>query len=97
MIKPDVVFFGEALPEGAFSEAVRSAERCDLLIAIGSSLTVYPAALIPERAKQSGAALIVVNKTPTGYDGIADAVLRGAAGETLPLLATAAGAEVEES
>lgn len=90
MLKPDVVFFGEPLPEGAFSDALAAVERCDLLIAIGSSLVVYPAALLPERAKRAGAPLIIINRTPTEYDAIADAVLREPAGEVLPKLASAA-------
>jgi NAD-dependent deacetylase len=95
MLKPDVVFFGEALPEAAFSSAVQAADECDLLISIGSSLVVYPAALLPERAKAGGAGLIIVNKTPTPFDPIADAVVRAAASEVLPVLAAAAGVAVK--
>lgn len=91
MLKPDVVFFGEALPAAALREAARVAGECDLLIAIGSSLVVYPAATLPEQAKQSGANLIIVNLTPTDYDAIADVVLPGTAGAVLPALARAAG------
>jgi NAD-dependent deacetylase len=93
MLKPDVVFFGEALPEQALREASELARSCDVLIAIGSSLRVYPAAGLPEWAKANGAGLIIVNKTPTPFDQLADALLRGAAGELLPILARAAGAE----
>ncbi|MBP6875811.1 MAG: NAD-dependent deacylase [Candidatus Eisenbacteria bacterium] len=88
-LKPDVVFFGEALPEDAFARAVAWIDRCDLLLAVGSSLAVYPAALLPTRAKARGARLIVINKTPTPADSDADAVLREAAGEVLPQLIAA--------
>jgi NAD-dependent deacetylase len=90
MLKPEVVFFGESLPPGALQAAAQEAATCDLLIAIGSSLQVYPAAGLPEQAKISGARLIVINKTPTLFDGIADAMLREASGTVLPILAEAA-------
>ncbi len=96
-LKPDVVFFGEALPGLALAHAQRATERCDLMISIGSSLVVYPAALLPQHAKAQGARLIIVNMTPTPLDGLADVVLRAPAGEVLPVLARAAGAEIETS
>ncbi len=86
-LKPDVVFFGEPLPQAALQEAFEAAAACDLMLSVGSSLQVYPAASIPELAKRSGARLIIVNRTPTPFDGIADVVLRGPAGEVLPALA----------
>jgi NAD-dependent deacetylase len=86
MLKPEVVFFGEALPERALARAADLVGRCDLLIAVGSSLVVYPAAALPVEAKRRGAALIIVNKTPTPHDRDADVVLRLAAGEVLPRL-----------
>jgi NAD-dependent deacetylase len=91
MLKPQVVFFGEMLPESAFERALEEARRCDLLIAVGSSLQVHPAALLPRYAREHGARLIIVNKTPTPSDAEADAVLREPAGRVLPALARAAG------
>ena len=83
ILKPDVVFFGEALPEPTLQEAIRHASQCDLLIVVGSSLVVYPAAYMPLYAKQSGARLVIVNLTPTPADRIADVVIHAAAGETM--------------
>ena len=83
ILKPDVIFFGEALPEKTLQEATRRANHCDLLIAVGSSLVVYPAAYIPLYAKQAGAGLVIVNLTPTPVDQIADVVIHAAAGEVM--------------
>lgn len=96
-LKPRVVFFGEALPQEALARAAAAVQGCDLLIAIGSSLRVYPAALLPGEARRHGGRLIIVNKTPTPSDSEADVVLRGPAGETLPILARAAGVETPEA
>ena len=82
-MKPDVIFFGEALPEETLEEAIRHASGCDLLIVVGSSLVVYPAATMPFIAKESGAKLIIVNLTPTPADRIADVVINASAGEAL--------------
>jgi NAD-dependent deacetylase len=90
MLKPEVVFYGEALPELALADAAAEIMDCDLLIAIGSSLRVYPAAALPEQAKAAGARLIIVNKTSTPYDHLADGLLRGSSGEVLPAIAAAA-------
>ncbi|MHB8909493.1 MAG: NAD-dependent protein deacylase [Syntrophales bacterium] len=83
IMKPDVIFFGEALPEDTLNEATRHAGRCDLLIVVGSSLVVYPAATMPFIAKESGAKLVIVNLTPTPADRIADVVINAAAGDAL--------------
>lgn len=83
-IKPDVVFFGEALPSGAMLEAFRMARACDLMLVVGSSLQVYPAADVPEAALERGAPLIVVNDEPTPLDVAATVVIRGRSGEVLP-------------
>jgi len=97
MLKPEVVFFGESLPEAALRQATEAADACDLLLAIGSSLVVYPAAILPERARRRGAGLIMVNRTATPLDEQADAVLRQPAGEVLPLLMEAIGVELESA
>ena len=83
MLKPDVVFFGESLPFQALSMANEHAAHCDLLIAIGSSLVVYPAAYIPLYAKRSGARLVILNRDETPCDADADVVIRAEAGETM--------------
>ncbi len=86
ILKPDVIFFGEALPEETLQEATRRASRCDLLIVVGSSLVVYPAAYMPLYAKQAGAGLVIVNLNPTPADKIADVVIHASAGEAMGLI-----------
>jgi NAD-dependent deacetylase len=83
ILKPDAVFFGEALPQGTLEEAIRRAQNCDLFIVIGSTLVIYPAAYIPTYAREAGAKLAIVNLTPTPFDHYAEVVIRGKAGETM--------------
>ncbi len=83
ILKPQGVFFGEALPERALSEATVRSRRCDLCIVVGSSLVVYPAALMPRYALQSGAKLVIINEGSTDLDGQADICIHARAGETL--------------
>ena len=83
ILKPDVIFFGEALPENSLQEATRHANHCDLLLVVGSSLVVYPAAYMPFYAKQAGAGLAIVNLSPTSADSIADVIVRAPAGEVM--------------
>jgi NAD-dependent deacetylase len=83
ILKPDVVFFGELLPEMTLKKATFNATRCDLIIVIGSSLVVYPAASIPMYAKESGAKLLIINNTLTPRDGVADIIIHHSAGETM--------------
>lgn len=83
ILKPDVVFFGELLPEATLKNATFNATRCDLLIVIGSSLVVYPAASIPMYAKESGAKLVIINNTPTPCDSAADVIIHSSAGEVM--------------
>lgn len=85
-VKPAVVFFGEPLPVAAIAEADRLAATCDLVLVVGSSLVVYPAAGIPRRAALRGAPVVIVNEEPTPLDDLAQVVLRGRAGEILPEL-----------
>ena len=80
VLKPDVVFFGEMLPERTLKEATSHASRCELMIVIGSSLVVYPAAYMPVYAKEAGAGLVIINNTPTSFDDIADVVIQHSAG-----------------
>jgi NAD-dependent deacetylase len=83
LMKPDVIFFGEALPEETLRDATYEAYNCDLMLVIGSSLVVYPAAFLPRYAKDVGARLVIINKEETPYDSEADILLQGAAGEVM--------------
>ena len=69
--KPDITFFGEMLPEEAFEGALALAARADLMVVLGSSLVVQPAASIPMRALRAGARLAIVNRGDTPADGLA--------------------------
>ena len=75
MLKPDVVLFGEALPQDVMADATDHARDCDLFIVIGSSLVVYPAAYMPVYATEAGAKLVIINMTATTYDYIATEVI----------------------
>ena len=83
ILKPDAVFFGEALPQETLREAIRRAQNCDLVIVIGSTLVIYPAAYIPTYAREAGAKLAIVNLTPTPFDDYAEVIIRGKAGEIM--------------
>lgn len=74
-LKPDVVFFGESLPQLAIEQALIASRDCDLFLVIGSSLVVQPAASLPTIAKQNGAIVVIVNQDRTPLDGMADMVL----------------------
>jgi len=84
MLKPDAVFFGEALPQRELTEATRHSRGCDLFISIGSTLVVYPAAFMPLYAVESGAKLVIINLSPTPMDRHATVILRYKAGEAMP-------------
>ena len=84
ILRPDVIFFGESLDPRILRAAYQEAGSCDFLLAVGSSLVVYPAADIPLRAKQSGARLAIINKGSTPLDPMADYIIQEAAGEVLP-------------
>ena len=75
LMKPDVVLFGETLPQ-AFVDAQADAERADLILVLGSSLEVHPVAGLVPRAQWNGARVAIVNRDPTPYDDLADVVLR---------------------
>jgi len=82
--RPDVVLFGELLPEGVFERAEQAAAHADLFFVIGTSAVVYPAAGLPIIAKQRGAKLIEVNPEMTDISFMADMTVLGKAGEVLP-------------
>jgi NAD-dependent deacetylase len=82
-IKTATISFGQSMPEAAMRRAHALAESCDLFIAIGSSLVVWPAAGIPLLAKRNGARLVIINREQTDCDDAADLVVRGDIGATL--------------
>ena len=82
-VKPDVVLFGELLPESAMARAQQLAERAELMICIGSSLAVFPAAGLPRLTLEHGGRLVIVTKGSTPYDGSADLKLDGEVDEEL--------------
>lgn len=86
LIRPDVVLFGEMLPQDVLLESAKAIGDCDLLLSIGSSLQVYPAADFPIRAKMRGAKLVIINMDPTPFDSYADIVINEQAGEVLGFL-----------
>ena len=71
IIKPDIVFFGEALPADVLEDAEEEAAQADLMLVLGSSLTVYPAAALPEVTVRCGGKLAVINASPTHLDDAA--------------------------
>ncbi|WP_026212689.1 SIR2 family NAD-dependent protein deacylase [Longispora albida] len=86
VLRPCTVMFGETLDSTVLGQAETIAQACDLFVAIGSSLQVYPAAALPLVAVQSGARLIVVNGEPTPYDELAAEVIREPIPEAVPAL-----------
>lgn len=86
ILKSDTISFGQALVPEVIDAAMVAAERCDVLLAAGSSLSVFPAANVVPRAKASGAAVVIVNGQPTKMDRYADTVLVGSLSELLPAL-----------
>jgi NAD-dependent deacetylase len=93
VLKPDVVLFGEFLPLDVLQAAEAEAAACDLVLVVGSSLTVAPASLLPEVAVERGARLVIVNRERTDLDGRADVVLHEDVAEALPALAVACGVQ----
>lgn len=88
-VKSATISFGQAMPERAMQRASEWTLSCDLFLAVGSSLQVYPAAGFPQLAKRHGARLVIVNREQTALDDLADLVIRGEIGSILgPLAAT---------
>lgn len=94
-VRPDVILFGEMLPMGAFEKASQKAGDCELFFVIGTSALVYPAAALPEIAKDNGAYLVEVNPETTPLSYLCDEVLQGKAGEIIPLLRNYAEARMK--
>lgn len=85
--KPDIVLFGEALPQEVWQRAMDHIQNCDLVLVAGSSLEVAPISDLPRLAIDHGAHLLIFNREPTDLDAHADVILRGDLVETLPLVA----------
>ena len=82
-IKTATVSFGQSMPTDAMQRAEDLSRNCDLFLAIGSSLVVWPAAGFPLMAKRSGASLVIINREPTEFDDVADLVVHHDIGEVL--------------
>ncbi|MCB1646891.1 MAG: hypothetical protein KDI36_15635, partial [Pseudomonadales bacterium] len=83
MIKTATISFGQAMPEAEMMRAHQAVLNCDLLLAMGSSMTVYPAAGFPQLARKNGARLVLINNEPTDLDPWCDLVLHRPIGVTL--------------
>jgi NAD-dependent deacetylase len=83
IVKSAVVMFGEAMPQDVFARAVDLARGCDLLLAIGTSLVVHPAAMLPIHALRAGAQLAILNREATEIDSLADLVIHDEIGRAL--------------
>ncbi len=86
LIRPDVVWFGEMLPQDEYNSGEKAAESSDICFVVGTSAVVYPAVYIPMTAKQSGAYLVEINIDTTEFSRYADYSILGEAGKILPLI-----------
>ena len=86
ILKSDTISFGQALVPEVIDRAMRVAEETDLMLAVGSTLQVYPVAHAVPLAKTSGARVVIINAQPTQFDSIADAVIREPIGQVLSSL-----------
>jgi NAD-dependent deacetylase len=91
VLKPDVVFFGELLPEAAIERAYALAGDAKLLVVVGSALEVWPVAELPLVTRRAGGSVAIVNRGPTALDGGTDLKIDGSAGETLESVLAALG------
>ena len=89
MLKSATISFGQGLISRDLARAQEAAEGCDLILAIGTTLAVYPIAAMVPIAKEAGARVVILNGEPTEMDGVADAVLSGSISEILPQLVPA--------
>lgn len=90
LLRPDVVWFGEMLPAGAMEAAIDSIRSADLVLTVGTSAMVQPAASLPLEAVERNVPVVEINPEPTPFTPVADWSLRGPAGEVLPRLVQAA-------
>ena len=86
ILKSATISFGQGLVPEDIARAQRAARECDLMLAIGTKLSVWPVAGVVPVAKDAGARVVILNAEPTDMDGLADAVIRGPIGEILPRL-----------
>jgi NAD-dependent deacetylase len=86
IVKSDTISFGQALVPEVIDRALQASDECDLLLAVGSTLSVFPAANCVPRAKAAGARVVIVNGAETSMDRYADDLLVGSIGEILPAL-----------
>lgn len=86
LIRPDVVWFGEMLPEGVFESASKAADQCELFLTVGTSAVVYPAAGLPLTARSQGAYVVEINTERTEISHNVNETLLGRAGEIMPQL-----------
>ncbi len=86
ILKSTTISFGQSLDPAVVARAEASADGCEVMLAVGTSLNVHPAAGLVPLAKRSGARVVIVNGQPTSYDGLADAVVRASISEVLPVL-----------
>ena len=86
VLKSEAVLFGEPMPEDPMENAVNICKDTDLMLVIGTSLSVYPAAFLPQLAKNSGAKVILINLEGTNRDDVADVILMGKASDMVPRL-----------
>ena len=85
-LKPDVVFFGELLPQAAIDRAYELARSTRVLLVVGSQLEVWPVSLLPEETVQAGGEVAIINRGPTSFDARARVKIDGGSGETLTAL-----------
>ena len=97
MLKPDAVLFGEQLPSKILLESERRSRSCDVCIVMGSTLSVFPANLIPQYARQAGARLVIINLGPTEMDQMAHIRIEGKAGEVAALIIQHLKSKMEEN
>jgi NAD-dependent protein deacetylase/lipoamidase len=95
MLKPDAVLFGEQLPAKVLMESERRSRKCDVCLVLGSTLSVYPACLIPQYARQAGATLVIINMGPTEMDQLAHIRIEGKAGDITPAIIQGVTAKLE--
>lgn len=86
LLKPNAVLFGEPLPYESLRRAQEASLRCDLMLAIGTSLEVEPASDLPHLARRRGSRIVIVNRQPTAADSLAEVTVRGDIGSVLPQL-----------
>ena len=89
VLKPDVVFFGEPIPDAAMNGALELLDGCQVVLVVGTSLTVAPASMLPLAARQQGAQLFEINLEPTELSATCDISVHGSATRLLPQLADA--------